>query len=202
MKSIKRYATEAAYNADVQSNNIVANQVSKTMDTGAVHYVINDYSHTFTFDGQNPTRCHLLGNGVTLIFNSTQIGDLNDLQFNILKNGGREFYMKDVQDVTTYHIQEVKYSINALIRFGWETYGEEDLIDLTDVISTSCEGGGLVVANCFLHMKDVVELKIETKGDAFILRDGNDNLLLVFKNLDDFASDVEYLYNNPVGVDV
>ncbi len=201
MKAIKRYATESAYNADVQSNNIVANQVSKTMDTGAVHYVINDYTHTFTFDGQSPTRC-LLGEGVVLIFNSTQIGDLNELQFNILKNGGREFYLKDVQDVTTYHIQEVKYSINALVRFGWETYGEEELSELASVISSSCEIGGEYLLNYFPFMKDVIELKVETKGDMFILRNFNDDLLLVFKGLDDFASEVEYKYNNPVAVDI
>lgn len=197
MKSIKRYTTETAYNADVQSNNIVANQVSKTMDTGKVHYIINDYTYTLTFDGQNPTKFNFVGYERNM-YDESQLGSLSELQFNILKNGGVEFYLQDTQSSSTYHIIEVKYSSNALQRFGWT---ESELEEQYGPTIASCDiqsGNNYVVANMFVFMKDLIELTVVGMGDMFIGRNNGGEIILVKMSVNNFVSEVETAYDNAI----
>ena len=192
MRAIRKYDTESAYNADVINKNIVANQVTKTEDTGEVHYIVSDYTFTFTYDTQN---CSIYSYASQTVHSLTDTqlgtGSLTELHFNILKNGGRNFYLLDAQASTTRHITKVEYSSDATSRFGWGGGDKQDYLD------TIAAGGtdGQFFMNFIDTMQDLLELTIDGTDKMFILRNNFGELLLVDVGVDTFTAAVEAAHN-------
>ena len=189
MRAIRKYSTESAYNADVTLHNVVANQVTKTEDTGEVHYIVNDYTFTLQYDAQN-CSVYSINSQVFRALTDVQLGmgNLTDLQFNILKNGGRVCYVYDVQANNTHHITKVEYSGNALNRFGW-TEGDLNK-DICDILNGGATYGDIQLGSFFMGIKDLIEITIDGTDKMFIARNAINNLLLIDIGIDDFVAAV------------